>query len=425
MMTRGGANLPSVASFNESVVLDAIRLAGSISRVELAHKTGLTAQTVSMITRRLLADGLIEEGARERSTGGKPRTPLRMNASAGVAIGVHLDPYLINLTVTDLGGHQLYAAQATPPARSAALVDRIGQEIKAAIEHPAVPSDRLLGVGIAVPGPIDVVAGAMRHPPNMPRIADVPLRAAIKNALPIPRLQVVIENDATAAAIGEHWFGGDATAEDFAYIYLGTGVGAGLFLGGSIYRGVTGNGGEIGHCTVDESGPQCHCGNRGCLELYCSPLAIVAAAGQPTGATRRRQRTAVQHAYATVCADAAAGRKAARAAIRVAATRLATAALTLINVLDIQRIVLGGPALLDNIAEEYIAAIRAAIGAQPYTRQLRDVSVECSQLGVDAAAFGAASSVFHEVMAPRLPLLVAAATGQPQSRVLSSLAQAT
>jgi len=130
-------------------------------------------------------------------------------------------------------------------------------------------------------------------------------------------------------------------------------------------------------------------------------------------------------AYATVCADAASGHKAARSAVQLAATRLATAALTLINVLDIQRIVLGGPALLDDIAEEYITAIRAAIGAQPYTRQLRDVTVERSQLGVDAAAFGAASSVFHEVMAPRLPLLVTAATRRPRSRVLSSLAGAT
>jgi predicted NBD/HSP70 family sugar kinase len=415
MANIGGANLPSVASFNESVVLDTIRLAGTISRVELAQNTGLTAQTVSTITRRLLADGLIEEGAPEPSTGGKPRTPLRMNASAGAAVGVHVDPYLINVVVTDLGGNTLYTAQATPPAKSGArpFVGKIVHQIKAAIGDSAVPADRLLGIGVAVPGPLDPGTGAIRHPPNMPNLGDVPLREEIQAGLGNDKFQVVVENDATAAAIGEHWFGADST-DDFAYIYLGTGVGAGLFLGGTIYRGVTGNGGEIGHCSVDESGPACHCGNRGCLELYCSPLAIVKAA-------RRSGRSPIGEAYAKVCADAAAGRKAARSAISVAARHLATAAQTLVNVLDIRRIVLGGPALLDEIADTYLASIRSAIDAQGYTHQVRTVTVERSRLGVDAAAFGAVSSVFHGVMAPRLPLLAEPSPTRPRSRMLTSL----
>ncbi|HEX3813219.1 MAG TPA: ROK family transcriptional regulator [Mycobacteriales bacterium] len=407
-------------------MLDTIRLARAISRVELAHRTGLTAQTVSSIARRLLEDGLIEEGTREPSTGGKPRTPLRVNPSAGAAVGVHVDPHLINVMVIDLGGNVLYSAKTAPPTKSGAtpLVDKLAEQINAATADPTVRERRLLGVGIAVPGPIDRATGQVLRPPNMPGVTDVPLRKAVTDRLDTTPLQVVIENDATAAAIGEHWFGGDNRADDFVYLYLGTGVGAGLFIDGNVYRGVTGNGGEIGHCSVNESGPLCDCGNRGCLELYCSPRAVVAAAGRGT-ASSRRAPSALNRAYAKVCTDATTGDAAAVTAVETASSRLATATLTLVNVLDITHVVLGGPALLDGVAERYLEAVRETIRSQAYTRQVRDVSVERSLLGVDAAAFGAASSVFHEVMAPRLPLLPEqSGLRRSHSRVLESLGRA-
>lgn len=425
MAIRGGVNLPSVGSFNERVILDEIRLAGPISRVELSQRTGLTAQTVSTIVRRLLASGVLEEGSRGPSTGGKPRTPIRVNPSAACAVGVHLDPHLINILVTDLGGKTRYARRTTPPSRggATALVNKLLTEINAAMADERVAGDRLVGVGIAVPGPIDPVTNAMRQPPNMPGIHDAAVREQLESQLSGPRRRVVVENDATAAAIGEHWSGAEYSAEDFVYVYLGTGVGAGIFINGNIYRGATGNGGEIGHSSVNVSGPRCHCGNRGCLEMYCSPLAVLQTAKRlPASLAGHGGHAALQAAYARVCTDAARGAKSARSAITNAARHLAIASLTLVNTLDVKHLVFGGPALHDSIADQYLHTVLDTINAQSYTRSVRDVSVHRSALDTDAAAFGAASSVFHEVTSPRLPQLQSRGLdGVGRSRLLGVL----
>lgn len=289
MVTRVGANIPWLASYNENVVVETIRRAGSISRVELAGRTGLTAQTVSMIARRLLADGLIEEGPRERSTGGKPRTPLRIRPAAAAAVGLHLDPWTITTVVVDLGGRRLYAAHARPPRHygGSALARLIAREAATAIAGSGILRGRLLGAGIAVPARADRMRSWMAG-------IDYPLlRRTITDELDTPHSRMIGESDATAAAIAQYWLGDESVPEDFGFVYLGTGVGVGLVLGGSVYRGVAGNGGDIGHNSLDPSGAECECGNRGCLDLYGSPRAIVAAAGRPASACRNAMLSTV------------------------------------------------------------------------------------------------------------------------------------
>jgi glucokinase len=130
----------------------------------------------------------------------------------------------------------------------------------------------LIGIGVGVPGIIDVQTGLVRESPNLPGFVDYPARAAIEQRL---KTIVILENDANVAALGEKWLGAGKDYSDVAILTLGTGVGGGLVLGGAIWRGANGMAGEFGHTTVEPDGHPCGCGNRGCLEQYASATAVV------------------------------------------------------------------------------------------------------------------------------------------------------
>jgi len=140
----------------------------------------------------------------------------------------------------------------------------------------------LLGIGIGVPGIIDMQTGLLRESPNLPGWADYPVRAEIERRL---KTIVILENDANVAALGEKWLGAAKDFSDMAMLTLGTGVGGGLVLGGEIWRGANGMAGEFGHTTVEPEGQLCGCGNRGCLEQYASATAVVRMAREAIAAS--------------------------------------------------------------------------------------------------------------------------------------------
>jgi glucokinase len=130
----------------------------------------------------------------------------------------------------------------------------------------------LQGIGIGVPGIIDMKTGMLRESPNLPGWAETPVRAEIERLL---GTRVILENDANVAALGEKWLGAARNVDDMAMLTLGTGVGGGIVLRGRIWHGMTGMAGEFGHMTVEPEGPPCGCGNRGCVEQYASATAVV------------------------------------------------------------------------------------------------------------------------------------------------------
>ena len=152
--------------------------------------------------------------------------------------------------------------------------DRVIDDMCAAIQvlTQKRASAKLLGIGIGVPGVIDLQAGTVRAAANLPGWAGFPVRAEIERRL---HTQIILENDARVATLGEKWLGAGRSVNDMAMLTLGTGVGGGLVLGGKIWYGVHGMGGEFGHFTVEPEGHPCGCGNRGCLEQYASATAVV------------------------------------------------------------------------------------------------------------------------------------------------------
>jgi glucokinase len=202
----------------------------------------------------------------------------------------------------------------------------------------------LLGVGIGLPGIIDMKTGMMRESPNLPGWADYPVRAEIEKRMNTP---VILENDANCAALGEKWLGAGRHVGDMLMLTLGTGVGGGIVIGGKIHHGMSGMAGEFGHMTVEPEGNPCGCGNRGCLEQYSSATAVVRmareviAAGEAPG-LKKAASSDVEFSAKEIYNLAIQGDEGARKIFRRAGRALGIALATLINGLNLEMYVIGG-----------------------------------------------------------------------------------
>ncbi|AOR34077.1 transcriptional regulator [Streptomyces fodineus] len=282
-----GANLGVVRSHNTALVLGLLRDAGAegLSRLELAERTGLTPQAVSKITGRLREEGLAAEAGRRASTGGKPPTVLRLVPEAGHAVGVHLDRDELRVVLVDLDG--AVAAQRRTELDLGAGAEAVLQVVARAVEGlvadglghgDAGPAGggTLLGVGVALPGPLDHARGVLHRVTGFPEWDGFPLRDALGERLGVP---VVVDKDTNAAALGLS-VAGEGGSGSFAYLHLGTGLGAGLVIGGRVHRGARTGAGEFGHQVIQLDGPPCECGNQGCVEVLCLSAVGRGAAGE-------------------------------------------------------------------------------------------------------------------------------------------------
>ncbi|MBT1622134.1 ROK family transcriptional regulator [Curtobacterium flaccumfaciens pv. oortii] len=417
---RRGANLPSIGGFNRTVVLDAVRRSpDGLSRVELASRTGLSAQTVSNVTRFLIEAGMIVESGTVVAGRGKPRTILRLEPGSRYAVGVHVDPAVVTYVLLDLAGTVVASSTTSTPTADdpSEVVRTIGSAVDGLIADAGVDVDGVLGVGIASPGPIDVDAGIVVDPPFLPRWRDVPLRDALAEATGYP---VLLEKDVTAAAVGEMFLAGESSARNFAFVYFGTGFGVGLVVDHEPVRGVGSNAGDAGHIMVDQrslAGTPDGSGTRGEVGAAVAPDRLVriarergvalsgggdaAGAVSPDGPVSSDGSVdAVNRAWDELAEAIAAGDEAATTLAAEAGTVMGDAAVVIVNLLDIDRVVFGGP-FWSRIASAALPAARAAIVGSPLLVPKHAVDVVESDRGADVAAVGAACLVLDAALSPR------------------------
>ncbi|MBZ4017196.1 hypothetical protein CCS38_15895 [Streptomyces purpurogeneiscleroticus] len=357
----GGANLPLLRGHNAAVLLGLLRAAGEggVSRLELAERSGLTPQAVSKITARLREAGLATEAGRRASTGGKPRTVLRLVPGARYAIGLHLDRDESIAVLADLAGEPVAVRRAPLDLGAAADEVLAAAAAQVAEVRAAAPGAQVIGAGVACPGPLDHRTGVLHRVTGLPQWDGYPLRAALTERLGLP---VVLDKDTNAAA---HGLAQQAEgAESFGYLHLGTGLGAGLVLGGAVHRGARTGAGEFGHQVVQLDGPRCGCGKRGCIEALC--LAAVAA-GEPAEAARV----------------------------------LGVGAANLVELLDVDRVLLGGRTVLAD-PDTYVSGVAASLDGQLRAHGAsgaRTVPVEPAPGGARMVALGAAHLVLATLFA--------------------------
>lgn len=273
-----------------------------------------------------------------------------------------------------------------------AVVTRMTDAATKVMEAGDVSPDQISAMGIAAPGPIDVGAGLITAPPNLPGWRDVPLARLMEDGLGIP---THLDNDANAAALAEHRFGAGQRTRHMVYVTASTGIGGGLIVNGELVRGATGAAGEIGHVTILPKGPLCGCGNRGCLEALASGTAIAREARERVsrGAVTVIGELAqgdLDRIDAKLVAEAAAqGDVEARQILDEAMDYLGVGMANLANLLNPELIVIGGG--LTKMGERLFEPVRRVIDRRAFRSSAEAVRVVPAQLGDDVGVLGAAA----------------------------------
>jgi len=276
------------------------------------------------------------------------------------------------------------------------VIRRIVTAVKSLLKKTPGREHGIHGVGIGVPGIISLPDGIVRFSPNLPGWTDIQLRDSMEKMLGLP---VVVENDANAYALGEHRFGAGKGAGSLVCVTLGTGVGGGIIIDGSLVRGSDGMAGEVGHMTVRPNGIQCNCGNRGCVERYSSATAIVE---RTLSAIGRGSKSSLAHKYTKnpglltardVYEAAMAGDALSTRIYRDAGRCLGIMAADLINLLNPDRIVVGGG--MAGAWELISVPMRTEVKKRAFDIPAARCGIVPGLLGDDAGVLGAAGLVFY------------------------------
>ncbi|RRR98582.1 ROK family transcriptional regulator [Glycomyces terrestris] len=308
------------------------------SRQILARETDLSVATVSNLVTDLIELGVVVEVGREDSGGGRPRALLAPNAGGGVMIGVdvaetyvQLEVYDLALTVVDRADERMEASENSP--------DQVIGHIAAAMDQvrSRLGDRAILGVGVSLPGQVDVTWGVSGFAPNW-NWHDVPFRQLLTERLRLD-VPVYLDNPLKTITVGELWFGDGRGVDRLAVLILGTGVGAGLAFGGQLYRGATNSAGEWGHTTINPAGPQCRCGAKGCIEAYVGAPAILWQWAQLDGRAAAGSQT---EAMAALAAAWKAGEPSAVRTVETVAESLAAGVANLLNLVNPDLVVFDG-----------------------------------------------------------------------------------
>jgi glucokinase-like ROK family protein len=390
-------NRDLIKQINHSIALNLIKSRGPLSRTDIARLSGLSPSTVSGLADRLLASGFIQEVGAGASTGGRPRILLKLNPHAGFVVGLKLTERSIISALADLEANVLHD-RLTPvqgmedPQAAIAAISRAIEEVLNAAD---VPRARIMGIGIGLAGIIDSHTGVCTYSPIL-KWRQVELVRPLEERF---RLPVYIDNDVNTLTIAEQWFGHGHGVEHFLVVTIGRGVGMGAVVNGQTYRGASGGAGEFGHITLQEDGPLCGCGKRGCLEALVADYAL---ARMVREAVEAGKATALAHAVegtepltiASVADAAQDGDAVALDIVARAGRALGLGLSYLVNLFNPQLIMLSGEGA--RAGEALIGPARETMRKHVFSGPQRDLLV-VEPVGDEAWARGAACVVLSEL----------------------------
>lgn len=383
-----------------SAVLDLIRASGGISRVDLARRSALTEATISKIVKGLLAAGLIVPAGYAASTGGKRPMLLKLNSGGRYALGLTMDFHSSTIVLCGPDGTELARTTAggTGMDDPVVVLDRLAADIEALMAREGVEQAAVIGLGVASPG-----RRAFPQGWNVDAsFFDVWEPYSVENELALRTgLAAIRENDANCAALSEFWVSQEPH-RDFVAVYMSHGIGAGIVIDGAIYRGVSGNAGEIGHTVSVPDGALCWCGSRGCLETVASPRAMVnqvLADPQLRAAVGVDEQTPIAEVFRRLTSGAARTDEGVLRALERAAGHFASAIGDLVNTLDLDLVVLAGPGFA-GVEDIFVKAAQERVDRTGFMRELHPITVRLASVGSETAAFGAASVVLQRHLTP-------------------------
>lgn len=259
----------ALRSANQQRIVDVLQASGQLSQARLARETGLAPATVSNIVRELVTKRVLTTA----STGGKRRA-VCLAQNAGLVAGIDYGHRHLTVAIADMGHNILSERRAEigPGISANEGIETAANLLGLALDSIGEGMDAVTAIGMGLPAPIEARTGKVGGPSILPGWVGIDPSALASERLGQP---VVVDNDANLGVLAEHTWGAAVGVDNVAYLKLSEGVGAGLILGGQLFRGPGGTAGEIGHTTVDEFGPVCRCGNRGCLETIVAARSVI------------------------------------------------------------------------------------------------------------------------------------------------------
>lgn len=364
------ARPPLLRQRNAQILLKLLREAGPCSKADLVRASGLSAPTVTNVVAHLASAGLVEPIGEGDSTGGRPPDIIRFRAERGCVMGVEIGSDFLRFLLTDLAGQELGRARIAlswPSSKPMAVSAQIAKEARNLLRRQKQSEEQLLGLVAGVPAIVNVKEGIVFSLSALKGWNNVPLGEMLRKELPC---QVVVENDTNLAAQGEHYRGAAQEDANFVFITIGEGVGAGIFLGGNIYRGSGWSAGEIGYLRVpniSREHPTIH--GYGKLEKVLGGPGILRSWRASHKQSRKHPK--ISHAH-EVFDLAVAGNAQAKRILLQRATILSDVILDLALILNPSAVLLGGevgahPRLLQEVRRllkgSEFAVVRVAVGS--------------------------------------------------------------
>ena len=381
----------------QAEILVRLRDSGPLSRVVLADKVGVSRTTIGSELRRLDQLELARAIGPAASRGGRRSTLVDLAPELGF-LGVDIGTTSIDVALTDRRmGVVAHLAETCAVREGPDVV--LGRVLALAAKVRAQrPDIRLVGAGVGVPGPVDFDRGRPVSPPIMPGWHHYPVRDTVARELGVP---VVLDNDVNLMALGELHAGVARRVSSYLFVKIGTGIGCGIVVAGRLYRGVDGCAGDIGHILVEDTGPVCACGNRGCLEAFFSGAALArdgeAAAASGRSEVLARLRAERGRITAVEVAEAAGrGDPAATELVRAGGRRLGLVVAGLVSFYNPAMVVIGGQ--VSRIGHELLAEIRSVVYRRSLPLATNNLPLVHSEMEQVGGVVGAARLAFDALL---------------------------
>lgn len=384
---------------NISAVLNVIKNNGSLSRADIAKLTGLTPASVSNITKQLIEDEYLMERGMGESSGGRPPIILELNPEARYVIGVNIGVGTIEVVMTNLSAEILFRDQLMIPmdkCNEEIVLKELVKIINKVVAKSNIDSNRILGVGVAMHGIVNVATGVSEYAPYYNWV-NINIKDKLQGELQYP---VMIDNDVRAMAIGESWFGSAKDIDNFVMINVSNGVGAGIIINNKPYYGIDYGSGEIGHIVVDVDGAKCNCGNYGCLETVVSNNNIVKRAiraiKQGSSSLLANLKEDIEDlTIRDICKGATLEDEVSIYVLKEAARYLGIGISNLVNILSPRNVVLVGD--IFEGSEYVIETLNEIVHKRSMRLPKKNIRITKSSLGAEAAVIGAATLVIKEL----------------------------
>lgn len=388
-------------SDSESQIIDAIRKSGPLSRTDIARETGYSRAAITSLVNGLLEADIIQELGVGESQGGRRPRLLNLNCGLGYVVGVDLGVTSLDVALADLCGSIVGRRSESSDVNRGPepVLGRVNELIAELLERHGVTTPLCYAVGVGAPGLVEFPAGLISAPP-MPDWEGYPIHSFIQEVL--PAADVVVDNDANIMALGELSVRDDGI-ENFIFLKVGTGIGAGIVGGGELFRGSSGLAGEVGHYFLSHDGPVCpRCGNVGCLEAMAAGPAIASRAveaareGRSTMLARHLEGNNGQLSAQDVGEAAAAGDHVSIQIIQDSGRMIGEALAGIVNFYNPGLILIGGG--VSKAGPKFLSAIRQEVLRRAHPRSTEDLRIEFSTLGPDAGVTGAIWLALERVM---------------------------